>query len=328
MSSMGGTGAGQFSFSSSGMLAYVGGSGQSSELNLVWVDRKGTIQPLLAPPHRYLTPRLSPDGRLVAVTLAEGKADIWIYDLARDTLTRLTFEGENTSSQWTPDGKRVLFTSNKTGPSNIYWKPADGSGAEERLTMGENLQQPGSFTPDGRAFIYSESHPKMNTDLWVLPLDGERKPRILLQTPFTETTGRLSPDGRWLAYVSNESGRFEVYVRPFPGPGGKYQISTAGGNEIVWAHNGELFYRAGDQREKMMVVDIETQPTFRAGKPRLLFEATYATRGTGSGANYSVSPDGQRFLMLKPKEQPEAALTQIHVVLNWFEELKRRVPVK
>ena len=149
-----------------------------------------------------------------------------------------------------------------------------------------------------------------------------------LQTPFNETTGRLSPDGRWLAYLSDESGRYEVYVRPFPGPGPQYQISTEGGQELVWSPKGnELFYRVGAQRDKMMVVDVQTQSTFSAGKPRLLFEASYYTGGQ-TGAEYSVAPDGQHFLMMKAKDAQAAALSQINVVQNWFEELKQKVPVK
>ena len=138
----------------------------------------------------------------------------------------------------------------------------------------------------------------------------------------------LSPDGHWISYVSDESGRLEVYVRPFPGPGGKWQVSTDGGSEVTWSPKGnELFYRTGNQREKMMVVEIRTQSTFSAGKPRLLFEGSYVA-GAGGGAQYSVSPDGQRFLMTKAPEQQQSALTQINVVLNWFEDLKKKVPVK
>jgi serine/threonine-protein kinase len=259
-------------------------------------------------------------------------ADVWIYDIARDTLTRLTFEGNNatTAAIWTPDGKRIVFPSDRAGPTNVFWKPADGSGPEERLTTSQNTNRPSSFPSDGRTLIYSELSPNTGQDIWVLPLDGDRKTRAFLQTPFQESSGQLSLDGRWLAYASDESGRLEVYVRPFPGPGGKWQISTEGGSEITWSPRGnELFYRTGPGKEKMMVVEYQTQPTFSAGRPRLLFEGNFtANPPTASGALYSVSPDGQRFLMTKAPDQPQAALTQIHVVLNWFEELKRRVPTR
>jgi hypothetical protein len=158
----------------------------------------------------------------------------------------------------------------------------------------------------------------------MVPLEGERKPSVFLQTPFQEAAPRIAPDGHWLAYVSNESGRSEIYVRAYPGPGGKWQISTDGGNEPLWARNGrELFYRNGD---KVMAVDITTQPSFQAGTPRMLFEGEYERRNNET--NFDISPDGQRFLMIKPSEQQAQAATQIHVVLNWFEELKRRVPVR
>ncbi|MBI4480159.1 MAG: PD40 domain-containing protein, partial [Acidobacteria bacterium] len=325
-----GTGAAQFSLSNLGSLAYISGTPQSANVNLVWVDRHGTSQPLPAPARNYRAPKLSPDGRQVAVDIG---TDVWIYDIPHDTLTRFTFEGSNasTAAAWTPDGKRIVFPSNKGGGApNLFWKPADGSGPEERLTTSQNTQRVGSFSPDGRTEIYSEVDPKTGQDLWVLTMDGDRKPRVFLQTPFNESSAQISPDGHWLAYASDESGRLEVYVRPFPEPGGKWQVSTDGGSEIAWSHKGnELFYRTGGQKEKMMAVDVQTQPTFSAGKPRLLFDEPYVANPlTSAGALYSVSPDGQRFLMTKAVVQPQAALTQINVVLNWFEELKQKVPVK
>jgi Tol biopolymer transport system component len=196
------------------------------------------------------------------------------------------------------------------------------------LTTSKYTQRAGSLSPDGRTEIYSEIDPKTSQDLWVLPLDGDRKPHLFLQTPFNESSGQFSPDGHWVAYVSDESGRLEVYVRPFPGPGGKWQLSTEGGSEVAWSPKGnELFYRTGGQKEKMMAVDVQTHPIFSVGKPRLLFEEPYVP-GIGAGAMYSVSPDGQRFLMMKAADQSRTALTQINVVLNWFEELTRKVPVK
>jgi Tol biopolymer transport system component/predicted Ser/Thr protein kinase len=332
MSATANNGAAQFSISSMGSLVYVPGGLQAGvEFTMAWVDRKRTEQPLPAPPHAYGNPRLSPDGRQVVLEIADaGKDDIWIYDLVRDTLTRLTFEGLNGYPVWTPDGKRVAYRS-LAGLPNIYWKPADGSGTEERLTTVGGLNQtPYSFSPDGRTLVYNEFSGKTGYDLWVLPMQGERKPQLFLQTPFNERAPRLSPDGRWLAYVSDESGRYEVYVRPFPGPGGKWQVSTEGASEVTWSPKGnELFYRTGEQREKMMVVDIQTQPSFSTDKPRQLFEGPYANSAAAGSmaADYSIAADGQRFLMLKPREQQQqTTLTQIVVVQNWFEELKQRVP--
>jgi Tol biopolymer transport system component len=257
------------------------------------------------------------------VAIEEQEAQIWLYDLSRETLTRLTFEGNvNVNPVWTRDGKRITFTSNKEGPQNLFWQLADGSGGLERLTTSEYVNTPSSWSPDGQLLAFWEVNAATGWDIWVLR-PSDRKAQPFLRTPFNESVPRFSPDGRWLAYISNESGRYEIYVQPYPGPGGKWQISTEGGTEPAWNPNGkELFYRSGD---KMMAVDIATQPGFSAGKPRVLFEGRYEPT-PATFPNYDVSPDGQRFLMLKPAEASEAAPTQINVVLNWFEELKRRVP--
>jgi eukaryotic-like serine/threonine-protein kinase len=324
-------GAAQYSFSTTGSLVYVSGGVQAAQRRLVWVSRNGAEQPLAAPVHAYFAPRLSPDGRRVAVGILEPEPQNWLYDLARETLTRLTFEGDyNSVPVWTPDGKRIAFISNKEGPLNIFWQLADGSGGLERLTTSEYIHTPQSFSPDGQLLAFYEVNPTTQRDIWVLRMGGPslgptqaRMAQLFLRTPFDESAPCFSPEGHWLAYISNESGRYEVYVQPYPGPGGKYQISTEGGTEPVWNPNGrELFYRSGD---KMMAVEIATQPGFAAGKPRMLFEGRYEAAPVPI-SNYDVSPDGQRFLMLKPTEQAQAAPTQINVVLNWFEELKRRVP--
>ena len=339
------TGAAQFSVSDFGSLAYLSGGPQTVTRTMAWVNRQGVATPLPAPPRAYRAPRLSPDGRQLALGIG---ADVWIYDIARDTPTRFTFEGNNTNTAalWAPDGKRVVFPTDRAGPINLFWMPVDGSGPEERLTTSPNAQSAGTISPDGRTIVYGETNPKTFQDMWVLPMEADprqvgsspgpavgaeaRKPRIFLQGPFSEYAAQFSPDGRWIAYSSNESGRLEVYVRPFPGPGGKWQISTEGGAEFAWSPKGnELFYRTGPQREKMMVVEYQTQPTFSASRPRLLFEGNYVAQvATSPAAYYSVSPDGQRFLMMEAPEQTSAALTQINVVLNWFEELKQKVPVK
>jgi serine/threonine protein kinase/Tol biopolymer transport system component len=318
------TGAAQYSFSDNGALAYVPGAFQRPRNTLVWVSRNGAVQPLDAPPHPYQAPRLSPDGRRIAVAFLEQDSQVWLYDLTRQTLTRFTFEGNaNYLTAWTADGKRIAFSSNKEGPLNIYWQQADGSGGLERLSTSEYTQGPSSWSPDGQVLAFVQIAPATGSDIWMLRL-SDRKPQPFLQTPFNEEGPRFSPDGRWLAYVSNESGRYEIYVQPYPGPGGKWQISTEGGTEPAWNRNGrELFYRSGD---KMMAVDIASQPGFAAGMPRMLFQGPYYVTPAGTYANYDVSPDGQRFLMLKPSESAEAAPTQINVVLNWFEELKQKVP--
>ena len=319
------TGAAQYSFSATGSLVYVPGSVQSAQSRLVWVDRSGAEQTLAGPTRGYVYPRLSPDGRRVAVGIAGAEQEIhlWVYDLVRETSIRLTFQGNtNYFPVWTADSGRIAYESDKEGPLNIFLQPADGSGSPERLTTSEYPHNPMSWSPDGQLLAFSELNPTTGFDLWVLHL-GDRKAQPFLRTPFNESAPRFSPDGQWLAYVSDETGRQEIYVLPYPGPGGKWQISTEGGREPVWNPNGrELFYRNGDS---MMAVDVATKPVFAAGKPRVLFEGRYAPT-VFTAPNYDVSPDGRRFLMLKPSESAEAAPTRINVVLNWFEELKQRVP--
>ncbi len=311
-----------FAFSDTGTLVYV-----STDTNprqgrtLVWVDRKGAEEPLAAPPRIYFHPRLSPDGQKAAVTIeVNDQENISVYDIRRDAWTQLTFE-DGHFPLWTPDGKRIVFASTRFGPQNLFWKPADGTGAAERLSESALSHTAHSWSPDGKSLAFTELHPTSSGDIWVLPLEGERTPWPFLQTPSSETGVVFSPDGHWVAYRSNESGRQEIYVQPFPSTGAKWLISTEGGEEAAWAGSGsEIFYRNGDQ---MMAVDITTEPTFTHGKPKLLFEGRYVRAGFRSA--YDVTPDGQRFLMIKESEQ-ESTVTQLNIVLNWFEELKRLVP--
>src|SRR6267378_3702839 len=307
---------GAFAVSENGVLAYrvVPSNGQN---RLVWVDRKGAEQPLPVPPHAYRNPRLSPDGQRVAITIDELGSQEWLLDIGRGTLTRLTFEGSyNGAMAWTPDGKRIAFGTDRAGPRNLFWQLSDGSGGAERLTTSSG-DVASSWSPDGQMLAFQESAPGAGFDLWVFRL-SDHKAQPFLRTRFNEIAPRFSPDGRWLAYASDESGRYEIYVQPYPGLGGKWQISSEGGTEPVWARNGELFYRNGD---KMMAVGTTTRSTFSADKPKVLFEGRYATYNTMPA--YDVTPDGQRFLLAKTGEQGPQ---EINVVLNWFEELKRRVP--
>jgi eukaryotic-like serine/threonine-protein kinase len=314
------TPAAQFSVSDTGSLVYVPGGSQLSSHALVWVDRDGKDEPLPIAVHSFSKPRLSPDGRQVAVVIDNRR--IWSYDLSRATLTPLTAADAQTNFPvWTPDGSRLAFSSNRDGVLNMFWMPADGSGPAERLTTSVLFQDPFSFSPDGRLLVFVELHPGNAQDIWVLPTDSGRKPRPLLTTQFVEGGPMLSPDGQWLAFVSNESGDNEVYVRPFSGSRRKTRISSDGGQELAWAPDGrELFYRSGD---RMMAVDIVTRPTLRPGTPRLLFERAFAKGGPWR--DYDVSLDGRRFLMLKPTME-DVAHTQLNVVLNWLEELNRLVP--
>ncbi len=314
------TGAALVGFSELGWLAYVPGTAQANERKLVWVDRKGEEQPLPLAPQPYLTSNLSPDGQQAAVVIDQGsQQDIWVYDVSREALTRLTVEGSNGSPVWTPDGNKITFTSDRAGPHNLFWKSADGSGATERLTTSEQPQWESSWSPDGQFLAFAELSSDTGFDIWFMSLEGEREPQPFLQTEFSEQTPKFSPDGHWLAYLSDESGREEVYVRPFPkAEEGKWQISTEGGSWPVWARNGrELFYGSGN---KMMAVDIETEADFTVGKPRLLFE-----RPPVELLQFDVTPDGQHFLLVQAGEQ-QAEADRINIVLNWFEELKRLVP--
>jgi Tol biopolymer transport system component len=319
-----GSGATHFSLSGDGTLVYVPGNPeQETQRKLVWVDRAGAEQPLTAPARAYDFPQLSPDGQRVAVEIGP---QVWLVDLSRDTLTRFTFEGPtNETPHWTPDGKRIVFSSSKEGPRNLFSQLADGSGGLERLTTSEQLHIPTSLSPDGQLLVFHESATGSQRNISVLRL-SDHKVQPFLRTPFNEGGTRFSPDGRWLAYVSNESGRPEIYVQPYPGPGGKWQVSTEGGTEPAWNRNGrELFYRSGN---KMMTVETTTEPSFTVGKPRMLFEAEYlAAAFPQLGSDYDVSADGKRFLMVKEIERAQST-AEVTVVLNWLDELKRRVPTK
>jgi serine/threonine-protein kinase len=321
------TGAAQFSVSGSGALVYVpGGMFPDTARSLVWVHWTGTIQPLAIPPRAYMGPRLSPDGkRLTLFTITD--RNVWVYDRLRGTLTKLTTDGQNAAPIWTRDGGRLIFDSTTVGAPNLFWKPFDGSGAAERLTTSESSQVPGSLSPD-KTLAFVQSDPTTKFDIWTLSLtDHDRTPRPFLQTTANERWPDFSPDGRWLAYASDDSGRDEVYVQPYPGPGPRHSISAQGGTQPAWAPNGrELFYTVPDPNArtgKMMAVDVALTPTFTAGVPRPLesvVQITSPTRG------YDVSADGRFITVREIERSPEPPPAHMVLVLNWVEELKQRVP--
>jgi Tol biopolymer transport system component len=320
-------GAAYYTLSETGTLAYVPGGAADGNRELVWVDRHGKETPLPLPARPYLYPRLSPDGKQLALEIEGPSHDFYTYDFARGVLTKMSLDGLSHAPVWSPDGKRIGFRSWKLGGMTMWSVPADRSGPDEQLLDQKGMQSVVSWSPDGNYIAYVDAFPGTGMDALVLPLKGERKPLPIAQTKFVEGSPKFSPDGRWLAYCSNESGRAEVFVQPFPGPGPKIQVSTEGGTDPLWRRTGgELYYRSGD---KMMIVEVRTQPTFTAGRPKLLWEGHYSHGMSSScGApgvtsfNYDVTPDGQRFLMVKDAHQ-DIASTKIEVVLNWTEELKR-----
>jgi Tol biopolymer transport system component len=236
----------------------------------------------------------------------------------------LTFDEHSTAPLWSPDGKRIAFTTYRRTGSVILAKPADGSGAEETLVPGESLiLVPTSWSSDGNFLAYWTVGSATGRDVWIAPITGDRKPQPFLRTKFNEMQASISPDKRWVAYMSEESGRYEVYVQPFPGPGGKWQISTNGGTVPVWAQNGrELFYMSSG---KVMSVGVTTQPTFSASTPRIVADVPPLLMGRLSNGVYDVSPDGQRFLFVKANVE-SGPPDEVHVVLNWTEELKQLAP--
>jgi Tol biopolymer transport system component len=259
---------------------------------------------------------------LVAVILPAGtRNDIETYDIERNSFTRLTFESNNTFPVWTPDGLAVTYQSWRGGSSSVYQKRADGNGAEEQLVQFASGNA-AAWSADGKALLSFRNTPDGDRHLWVTPTGDVSKARSILRTRSAIESARVSRDGRWVAYISNESGRFEVYVQPFDGSGSKFQISADGGMEPLWSARGdELFYRNG---AKMMAVNVRTAPPFSADTPRMLFEKPFFGPTIPTGT-FGVSADGRRFLMLEPVAA-ETPVTEIQIVLNWAEELKRLVP--
>ena len=320
------SGTADFSISSDGTLAYVPGSTvvPDSGRLLVWVDRHGNAQPLTTDPRTFIDVRVAPDGERVAASISEeGTRNIWV--LENETLGRLTWEGDNRVPVWGWDGAWVTFASNRAGGSrDLYRKRADFSGEAEELLTSDNDIYPVSLSPFGRELAFYEKHPETARNILVLPFTGDRAPWTFLGTSANERSPMVSPDGRWLAYVSDRDGQNEIYIEPFPGPGGRRrQVSTDGGREPLWSPNGrELFYRSGSNGEKMMVAEFEFEPSFNIER-QLLFEGKYLSNSNRT--IYDIHPDGQRFLMIKKQSEP-GRRQSINVVLNWFEELKERVP--
>jgi len=319
----------QFAVSPDGSLAYIPVKARAAEVLPVWIDRQGQATPLQgATPRGYLNVRISPSGTLAAFTIQDGdNQDVWIYDLVRHTLNPLTSDGFSELPFWIQDGKFLLFGSYRNEKPQLFRQSLAGSGGAELLAT---LEQPvGAMTscsPDGKEFLFARSdskHPRLDQDIWVVRLKPNQQysQQPYIQRDINQREAVWSPSGQWVAYSSDESGRWEIYVEPYPGPGPKVPISTEGGQQPMWSPDGkELFYRSGN---KMMAAAVETDSQFRVTGNTKLFEGQYLS--TASLQNYDVAHDG-RFLMIQ--ETKESAPLGINVVLNWFDELKRLVSME
>jgi Tol biopolymer transport system component len=317
-------GSAQFDFSQTGTLIYRSGGAGGGLLTVQWLDATGKTEPLLTKPDTYQHPSLSPDGSKLAINTS----DIWVYDPQRDTMTRLTF-GPSASRYpiWSPDGRYIVYEAVGVGMS---WTRSDGSGKPQSLTQSKDQQTPWSFTSDGKRLAFLETGPQNEYDIWTISLESDGaglragKPEPYLQTPFDQRHPSFSPDGRWMAYDSNESGAYQVYVRAYPDKGGKWQISNSGGMYPMWSRNGrELFFRTEDNQ--IMVANYTVKAdTFVADKPRVWSEKKIAN--IGILANYDLAPDGKRIVALMPVETAEGQKAQNHVIFleNFFDEVRRR----
>jgi serine/threonine-protein kinase len=297
-----------------------------------------------APLNLYRFPNISPEGTKVSLAVLavnQATGDIWVWDLVRKTLTRLTFEGDyNLAPVWSPDSKRIAFYSARGAGGSVqgvYWKAADGTGKDEQLSpisgQGAAIFAPYCWSSDGKVLVGAEIQGLQRFNIGMLSMEGDHARKPLLEESYSENQPQLSPDGRWIAYTSDESRRNEIYVRSFPDVNkGRWQVSTDGGDSPLWSPDGrELFYRSGDA---VMAVSVKTEPSFSiVGTPQVLFLGTYVQESSLEGTPWDISPDGKRFLMMKRPALTAAAPAaegprKINIVLNWTEELKQRVPVR
>jgi serine/threonine-protein kinase len=323
-----GQGSAQFDFSQTGTLIYRSGGAGGGLVTVAWLDSAGKTQPLLAKPGVYGRPSMSPDGQRLALEVTEGSGtDIWLYDWQRDTMTRLTFTGNANAPLWSPDGRYIAFRVQGEG---MYMIRSDGSGKPQPLTQSKNTQLPWSFTPDGKRLAFIETSAGAY-HLWTVPLESDNaglragKPEVFLQTPADELYPSFSPDGRWMAYTSNESGINQVYVRAFPDKGGKWQISNSGGAYPMWSRNGhDLFFEALDNHI-MVAAYMVRSDSFVADKPRV-----WSEKQLGGVVNFTrnvdLAPDGKRIAALMPSGTAEDQKAQNHVIFleNFFDEVSRR----
>ena len=321
-------------FSAGGTLAFIPG-GDAPRRWLVSVDLAGRERPLIDTRRGFMYPKFSPDGERLAVTISEpGDTNIWVLDLTTGAQTKLTQEGTNVYPFWTPDGERVTYLSYRGGnESSIDWERADGHEESEQLLSPEEKGEyigPGSWSPDGEMLVYRRHLPSESDTkggIWIAARDGDREPRPFVATGLGGYGPAISPDGLWLAYVSLESGRPEIYVQPFPDGGERHQISTDGGRYAVWSPDGGSIYYRNEEEDQTLVVPVTTNPEFRAGAAQVLLEGQYAIGTYVWYPNFDIAPDGKSFVMIK-EDESWGRTTEIRVVLNWFEELNRLAPTE
>jgi hypothetical protein len=306
----------QFAASGAGNLVYV----PEVPFELRLVNRDGTSAPATSLARRFHSPRFSPDGRHLAVDFPQqGSRDVWSIDLRQGTLSRLTFDNDGHDPVWSSDGRKIAYASARGSVIGMFERSADGSGNADSLHVGRTAETVGAYLPDGRNAVVISVGTGGSFDLTLMPLSGERQPQPILSSPFNEFYPAVSPDGRWLAYASDEAGQSEVYVRPLPGPGPKLVVSQSGGSEPVWSRDGrELFYRGfGRQGTPLIALTVQTSPEFQVLSRRELFDAS-EYEGSVPHANYDVGPDG-RFAMVY-----QGHLSELVLVQNWTEEVRRR----
>jgi eukaryotic-like serine/threonine-protein kinase len=309
-----------YAASATGTLAYLSGGPAQHARRLVTVAPTGSVQPLNLPERHYQQISISPDGRHAIVQILEGTVGLWSYDFSRGTLAPLvTGAGSSQVPVWTPDGRRVIYRGTRRGTRNLWWKAADGSGDEERLSAKDGVvQTPTSVSPDGEWLLFEEVGDGRASDILAMRLAGDRTPQPLVATSANERNARISPDGKWLLFVSEGSGRPEIFAQPFPGPGPRTPVSSNGGIEPLWSRDGrQVFYIEGN---RLMAVSVSTTPSFSPGIPRPLLDGPYPRSTTGT-TGYDVLPDG-RFVRVQ-SIAPEPPLDRISLVLNWHEQLRQ-----
>ena len=327
-------GAGQYAVSKNGLMVFIPSGVSYGEHELVFVDKAGNARSLTAKRRPYEDFTLSPDGKLVATTVEGPVTDTWVHDIARDTETRFTFGVENRDPTWTPDGRHLAYSGFRDGKYRIFWKPLDGSAPEETLLAIDKSADAWFFTPNGNELLFAVGTGISDNNIGLLPLNDRSNPKMLFPPQLNVEWAVLSPDGKWIAFNGDESGRSEVYVAPYPALAPRERISTDGGMHPMWSPDGrELYYRTAAtiesmeqralaQRSRVMAVSIATKPTLKAGQPRMLFEGPYFQ----SGHDIAVTPDGKGFILIREAES-QSGPNEMRVVVHWPEELKQKVAV-